>query len=78
MDEATASLDSQSEQIVQKALFRLMENRMTFVIAHRLGTIIHADQILFIENGQITGSGTRGELKASHPLYRQFAKQQLS
>lgn len=78
MDEATASLDSQSEQVVQQALNRLMEGRMTFVIAHRLATIVNADQILFIENGQITGRGTHEELKNSHPLYRQFAEQQLS
>lgn len=78
MDEATASLDSQSEQVVQQALNRLMEGRMTFVIAHRLATIVNADQILFIENGQITGRGTHQELKSSHPLYRQFAEQQLS
>lgn len=78
MDEATASLDSQSERVVQQALNRLMEGRMTFVIAHRLATIVNADQILFIENGQLTGSGTHQELKSSHPLYRQFAEQQLS
>lgn len=78
MDEATASLDSQSEQVVQQALSRLMEGRMTFVIAHRLATIVNADQILFIENGQITGRGTHEELRVSHQLYKQFAEQQLS
>lgn len=78
MDEATASLDSQSERVVQQALNRLMEGRMTFVIAHRLATIVDADQIVFIENGQITGRGTHEELKAEHALYRQFAEQQLS
>lgn len=78
MDEATASLDSQSEQVVQQALNRLMEGRMTFVVAHRLGTIVNADQILFIEDGQVTGRGTHEELKETHPLYRQFAEQQLS
>ncbi|EJK6532636.1 ATP-binding cassette domain-containing protein, partial [Listeria monocytogenes] len=50
LDEATASLDSQSEQIVQQALANLMEGRTTFVIAHRLSTIVNADQILFIEH----------------------------
>lgn len=78
MDEATASLDSQSEQVVQQALTRLMKGRTTFVIAHRLATIVNADKIVFIENGQITGSGTHEELKATHLLYRQFAEQQLS
>lgn len=77
LDEATASLDSQSEQIVQQALANLMEGRTTFVIAHRLSTIVNADQILFIENGEITGRGTHSELVATHPLYASFAEQQL-
>ncbi|PWA08881.1 multidrug ABC transporter permease [Pueribacillus theae] len=78
MDEATASLDSQSEGIVQQALTRLMEGRTTFVIAHRLSTIVDADKIIFIENGQVTGSGTHQELLQSHELYRKFAEQQLT
>ncbi len=78
MDEATASLDSQSESVVQRALSRLMEGRTTFVIAHRLSTIVDADQIIFIEKGRITGSGTHGELTESHTLYREFAAQQLA
>lgn len=78
MDEATASLDSQSEGVVQQALTRLMEGRTTFVIAHRLSTIVHADKIIFIEKGKVTGSGTHQELTQTHELYREFAKQQLS
>ncbi|MGM0904734.1 MAG: ABC transporter ATP-binding protein [Bacillota bacterium] len=78
MDEATASLDSQSESIVQQALTRLMEGRTTFVIAHRLSTIVDADQIIFIEKGKVTGIGTHRELIKSHHLYRQFAEQQLA
>jgi len=78
MDEATASLDSQSEIIVQKALFELMKGRTTFVIAHRLSTIVDADQILFIENGSITGRGTHEELNQNHTLYHTFATQQLT
>jgi len=78
MDEATASLDSQSESIVQQALTRLMEGRTTFVIAHRLSTIVDADQIIFIEKGEVTGIGTHRELIGSHPLYREFAEQQLA
>ncbi|ADC50501.1 ABC transporter ATP-binding protein [Alkalihalophilus pseudofirmus OF4] len=78
MDEATASLDSQSEAIVQEALTRLMEGRTTFVIAHRLSTIVHADKIIFIEKGKITGVGTHQELVSTHDLYREFAKQQLT
>jgi ATP-binding cassette, subfamily B, bacterial AbcA/BmrA len=78
MDEATASLDSQSESVVQQALTRLMEGRTTFVIAHRLSTIVDADKIIFIEKGQVTGSGTHYELTQSHALYREFAEQQLA
>ncbi|MFD1929506.1 ABC transporter ATP-binding protein [Sporosarcina siberiensis] len=78
MDEATASLDSQSESVVQQALSRLMKGRTTLVIAHRLSTIVDADNILFIENGQVTGSGTHQELINSHSLYREFAEQQLA
>ncbi|MBG9447983.1 multidrug ABC transporter permease [Cytobacillus firmus] len=78
MDEATASLDSQSEGIVQQALTRLMEGRTTFVIAHRLSTIVDADQIVFIEKGRVTGIGTHYELTQSHELYREFAERQLA
>ena len=78
LDEATASLDSQSEHAVQEALSRLMKGRTTFVIAHRLSTIVDADQIIFIEKGKITGSGTHQELLSEHELYQKFAEQQLS
>lgn len=78
MDEATASLDSQSEGVVQQALSRLMEGRTTFVIAHRLSTIVDADKIVFIEKGRVTGIGTHLKLAESHPLYREFAEQQLT
>lgn len=78
MDEATASLDSQSEGVVQQALSRLMKDRTTFIIAHRLSTIVDADKIIFIEKGQVTGLGTHQELIQSHTLYREFAKQQFA
>ncbi|AWG44820.1 multidrug ABC transporter permease (plasmid) [Priestia filamentosa] len=77
LDEATSSLDSQSEIYVQKALENLMTGRTTLVIAHRLSTVVDADQILFIEKGRITGKGTHRELLHSHPMYREFATQQL-
>lgn len=78
LDEATASLDSQSEGVVQEALNRLMEGRTTFVIAHRLSTIVDADHIYFIDKGKITGNGTHEHLVKTHDLYREFAEQQLS
>ena len=77
LDEATSSLDSKSEIIVQKALKNLMKGRTTLVIAHRLSTVIEADKILFLDKGKITGSGTHKELYEHHRKYREFAKQQL-
>ena len=77
LDEATSSLDSQSEAVVQKALSNLMKGRTTIVIAHRLSTVVNADQIIFMEKGRITGMGRHEELLQSHELYRQFATQQL-
>lgn len=76
LDEATSNLDSGSEAHVQEALQRLMEGRTTLIIAHRLSTVIDADQLVFLEAGQITGIGTHNELIDSHPLYREFAEGQ--
>ncbi|MFM1652104.1 ABC transporter ATP-binding protein [Brevibacillus sp. B_LB10_24] len=77
LDEATSSLDSKSEFVVQKALNNLMRGRTTLVIAHRLSTVVDADQILFLDKGRITGVGTHEELLRSHEMYREFAQQQL-
>ncbi|CAM5784851.1 ABC transporter ATP-binding protein [Brevibacillus borstelensis] len=77
LDEATSSLDSKSEIIVQQALNNLMKGRTTLVIAHRLSTVVDADQIVFLEKGRITGKGTHEELLETHVMYREFATQQL-
>lgn len=77
LDEATASLDSQSEEKVQRALDHLMEGRTTLVIAHRLSTIVDADQIYFIEKGTITGQGTHAQLINNHPLYAVYVNEQM-
>lgn len=77
LDEATASLDSQSEEKVQRALDQLMTGRTTLVIAHRLSTIVDADHIYFIEKGEVTGHGTHSELIATHPLYAQYVQEQV-
>lgn len=77
LDEATSSLDSRSEIVVQKALKNLMEGRTTIVIAHRLSTVVGADQLIFIEKGKVTGKGTHEELLRQHAMYREFASQQL-
>ncbi|MRX70763.1 ATP-binding cassette domain-containing protein [Bacillus lacus] len=77
LDEATSNLDSESEVLVQEALKFLMEGRTTFIIAHRLSTVIHSDQILVVEAGEITGRGTHSELLNNHSLYTKLVKQQL-
>ncbi len=77
LDEATSSLDSSSEIVVQKALNNLMKGRTTIVIAHRLSTVIGADQLIFIEKGKVTGRGTHEQLLRQHAMYREFASQQL-
>lgn len=77
LDEATASLDSESEEKVQRALDQLMVGRTTLVIAHRLSTIVDADQIYFIEHGSVTGHGTHQELMKDHSLYAQYVKEQV-
>ncbi|WP_338782136.1 ABC transporter ATP-binding protein [Metabacillus sp. FJAT-52054] len=77
LDEATSNLDSESEVLVQHALKNLMKGRTTFVIAHRLSTVVDADQILVLENGRLTGQGTHEELLNAHTLYRKLAEKQL-
>lgn len=77
LDEATASLDSQSEHYVQQALDELMENRTVLIIAHRLSTVVNSDILYFLDNGQITGRGTHQELMSKHTLYRNFTEQQF-
>jgi subfamily B ATP-binding cassette protein MsbA len=69
LDEATSALDNESERLVQEALARLMKERTTLVIAHRLSTVMHADTILVIDKGQIVEQGTHQELIARSGLY---------
>ncbi|WP_092596780.1 ABC transporter ATP-binding protein [Jeotgalicoccus aerolatus] len=77
LDEATASLDSQSEKFVGEALNELMAGRTVLVIAHRLSTIVNSDKIYFIDSGHLTGEGTHEELMASHDMYKAFTAQQF-
>ncbi|WP_044640369.1 ABC transporter ATP-binding protein [Risungbinella massiliensis] len=77
LDEATSNLDSQSEVAVQQALQTLMEGRTTLVIAHRLATVVHADQIVVLEKGEVTGTGTHHELLENHSLYQELVQHQF-
>ena len=76
LDEATSSLDSKSEAMVQEALERLMRGRTTLIIAHRLSTIQHVDQIITMQNGQVNEIGTPEQLAKSGGIYDQLLKLQ--
>jgi ABC-type multidrug transport system fused ATPase/permease subunit len=78
LDEATSSLDSESEGLIQQGLRRLMEGRTTFVIAHRLSTIRDADQILVLEAGEIVERGTHSTLLARGGRYRELYDKQYA
>jgi len=77
LDEATSSLDSESEQAVQAALNNLMIGRTTFVIAHRLSTIQHADKIVVLENGRIVQVGSHSELLSKGGMYKRLYNMQF-
>ena len=78
LDEATSALDAESERLVQKALERLMKNKTTLVIAHRLATVKKADRIIVIDAGTIVDSGTHQELINKRGLYAQLANLQFA
>jgi len=77
LDEATSSLDTESEVQVQNALSYLMKHRTTFVIAHRLSTIKHADSILVLDRGRVAETGTHASLYAKNGLYRKLCRMQF-
>ena len=78
LDEATSSLDTESERLVQAAMQKLMENRTTLVIAHRLSTVEHADRIVVMAQGRVAESGTHKELLAHNGVYAGLYRIQFS
>ena len=78
LDEATSSLDADSEEKVQNAIINLTKNKTTLVIAHRLSTIIRADKIIIINEGELVESGTHNELLKNSPIYKNLYSKQIS
>ncbi len=78
LDEATSALDAENETTIQAALDRIMKERTTLVIAHRLATVVNADRIIVLNDGKIEASGTHTQLLETNPLYRRLAELQFS
>ncbi|MCC6290144.1 MAG: ATP-binding cassette domain-containing protein, partial [Chitinophagaceae bacterium] len=76
LDEATSSLDTESERLVQDAIYNLMEDRTSIVIAHRLSTVRHADEIIVLQKGEIAERGTHDELMVLNGIYRKLVEMQ--
>ena len=74
LDEATSSVDTQTERLIQQALARLLKDRTAFVIAHRLSTVVNSDRIVVIQDGRIIEQGSHSELLQNGGMYYQLYK----
>ena len=77
LDEATSSLDSETEAKIQEALNTLTKNKTTIVIAHRLSTVLNSDNIYLVDSGKIIDNGKHGDLLAKSKLYKNFYEKQI-
>ena len=77
LDEATSSLDAETENKIQEAITLLTKNRTTIVIAHRLSTILNSDNIFVIDAGKVVGEGTHDELLINSSLYKNYYEKQI-
>ena len=77
LDEATSSVDTRTEQLIQNAMITLMKGRTSFIIAHRLSTITNADKILVMRDGDIVEQGTHAELMEKKGFYEQLYSSQF-
>ena len=77
LDEATSSLDSESERLVEQAMTELLRGRSTLIIAHRLSTVLRADRVVVLDRGQIVEQGTHGALLAQSGMYARLYRNQF-
>ncbi len=77
LDEATSSVDTRTDRLIQRALERLMQGRTSIVVAHRLSTVLRADQIIYLEAGRIVGRGPHAELLETCAPYRRLYETQF-
>ncbi len=77
LDDSTSAVDVETESKIQEALERIMKQRTSFVIAQRISTVLKADKILVLDDGQIVAEGTHHELLGSSPIYREIYESQL-
>jgi subfamily B ATP-binding cassette protein MsbA len=77
LDEATSSLDTESERLVEEAMETLLENRSTLIIAHRLSTVRRADRVVVLDRGRVVEQGTHGELLGREGIYAKLYRGQF-